>query len=605
MILDIDIDGLGVIDRASLPLGPGFTALTGETGAGKTMVVSALGLLLGGRAASGIVRAGRDRAVVEGRWEVPAEGPIADRVAALGGELEVGAADDSAELLVVRQVTAEGRSKAWLGGRSAPASALQASAEELVAIHGQSDQLRLRSEAAQRAALDAFGGEPVAAARAAVEAAWTDRSEAVAERDRIRGAEAERAREAERLREAVDAIEPIDPQPGEDDAVMAKIERLSNRESIRRDVAAANAVLRGDEADPAAPSVLELMQQAVAMLDRARQADPSLDGLADSLSEARYLIDDLVLRCSGYLDGLDQDGVGELPALDERMAQLADLKRRFGPGLDDVIGLYADAGQRLLELEGDTERLAELDRAAAEAEERLEAAAAELTALRRDAAERLAARVSDELAALAMPDALLRIDLAEAEEIRSHGRDRIAFLLRPHPGADPAPIGTAASGGELSRIMLALEVALADANPVPTFVFDEVDSGVGGAAAIEIGRRLRALSEHAQVIVVTHLAQVAAFATNHLRIEKASDGEVTSSSIRRLEGAERTAEIARLLSGLSSSESGHAHAEELLALAAGAGDPASGQAPQAHEPATEPDVEPDTARAPRKRTREG
>lgn len=565
MILDLDIDGLGVIERAALPLGPGFTAITGETGAGKTMVVSALGLLLGGRANPAQVRAGAGKAVVEGRWSVPAQGRVAELVEAAGGELE--GEGDERELLLSRQVTAEGRSRAWAGGRGTAAGTLQELAAELVAIHGQSDQLRLRTEQAQRRALDAFAGEGLLAVLAEVDAAWRERADARAELDAIRGAEDARAREAEDLRAAVAAIEPVDPQPGEDDAVMAKIERLSNREAIRRDVGGASAILRGDDSEPDAPNVLGLLADARAALDRARSADPAVGGAAESLIEATFAVDDVALRLASYLDDLEQDGVGELPLLDERMGLLADLKRRFGPTLDDVIVTYSSAGERLLELDGDGERLAALEARVEAATARLEESASRLTALRQEAAERLGARVSEELAALAMPHARLAIEVAEADEIRAHGRDRIDFRLRPHPGADPAPIGKAASGGELSRIMLALEVALADANPVPTLVFDEVDAGVGGAAAIEIGRRLRALSEHAQVIVVTHLAQVAAFATNHLRIEKSVDGEVTSSSIERLEGEARTEEIARLLSGLAQSESGHAHADELLRLA--------------------------------------
>lgn len=579
MIGDIEIRGLGVIEHAELPLGPGFTAITGETGAGKTMIVTALGMLLGGRAQSGTVRRGASKAVVEGRWIVPAVGEIAGVVDEAGGELdEIGGTGNGgsglAELLVSRQLSGgDGRSRARLGGASVPATVLAELGERLVAVHGQSDQLRLKGEAAQRAALDAFGGPTLLAARDRVAEAWRLERDRRRDLDLLVAAHDERSREAAALREAIGEIEPVDPSPGEDAAVAQRLERLEHREEIRRLVTEAHAMLRGaEESGPASPpSAAELLDGARGRIDRAAGHDQALDSAAAALVEVRYGLDDAVMRLGGYLDNLEVEGIGELDALNERLAALVHLTRRYGPTLDDVIRTYQDAGVRLLELDGDDDRIERLRVEAAAARDELEAAAAELSALRRAAADDLGARVTAELAALAMPNARLSVEATTADAIGEGGRDRIAFLLQPHPGADPAPIQKGASGGELSRVMLALEVVLASANPVPTLVFDEVDAGVGGAAAIEIGKRLRRLSAHAQVIVVTHLAQVAAFATNHIQIEKSSDGEVTTSSIRALEGESRTAEIARLLSGLHSSDTGRAHAEELLRLAAAEG----------------------------------
>lgn len=568
MILDVEIRALGVIDRAELPLGPGFTAITGETGAGKTMVVTALGLLLGGRAASGTVRSGAERAVVEGRWRIEGGGPAAELVAEAGGEtepLEGGAA----ELLVSRQIGArDGRSRARLGGASVPAAQLGRLGELLVAVHGQNDQIRLRGEQAQREALDAFGGPELAAARRRLAGRHAEAERLRGELERLREDREARAREAEELRQALERIEPVDPQPGEDAELSARIERLDHREQLRAAAALAHAALRGREhAAEHAPAAVELVQRAAEELERAARSDGELEELAALVRDLGYAAEDAALRLAGYMDSLDTEGVGELETLHERLASLNALMRRYGPSLEDVLRMRAAAAERLLELDGDDDRIDALGSDLAAAETALAESAEQLTRLRRTAAARLAEEVTGELAQLAMPDARLLVEVEPAGRVLRHGGDRIAFLLRPHPGSEPGPIARTASGGELSRVMLALEVVLAGANPVPTFVFDEVDAGVGGAAAIEIGRRLRRLARSAQVVVVTHLAQLAAFADNHVRIRKTSDGEVTSSSIRRLDEQERLVEISRLLSGLSESGTAHAHARELLEMA--------------------------------------
>lgn len=566
MIEEMRLRGLGVIAEATLPIGPGFTAITGETGAGKTMVVTGLGLLLGQRADSGAVRADADQAEVAGVWIVPQEGPVADRVQDAGGSLEPLPGTD-AELYVGRTIGREGRSRATVGGRTAPAGVLADLAEELVVVHGQSDQLRLRSAPAQRTALDRFGGAPVADALAAYRDAW----------DRWRALDAElvtlttdreaRIAEADALREALAAIAEAAPQPGEDVELAQRAERLAHVEELRAAAATAREAL-SSELD--AVDVSALTGEARRALARAGERDPVLAQLGEQLAELGYRASEIAVELSGYLADLDETGPQELDAVEERRALLGTLVRRHGaPGggtLDDVIRLAETGAARLAEFEGDDDRVAELTAERDAAASALDETAAALTAARTSAAERLGALVTAELAALAMPDATLTVAVSPATP-GAEGRDEVALLLAPHAGAEPRPVARSASGGELSRVMLAIEVVIASTHPVPTFVFDEVDAGIGGAAAIEVGRRLARLAETSQVIAVTHLAQVAAFAGNHLSVVKESDGSVTASSVQRLAGAQREAEMARLLSGLADSSTALEHARELLELA--------------------------------------
>ena len=562
MIEELGIRDLGVIAEATLPRGSGFTAVTGETGAGKTMVVTALGLLLGARSDAGAVRSGAKQAWVEGRWLVPDEGPIADRVAETGGEVEAG------ELLLGRSVSSEGRSRAVVGGRSAPVGVLGELGGELVVVHGQADQQRLRSAAAQREALDRFAGPPLHEALEAYRAAFATWRADAAELARLREAHDARAREAEALRADLDDVETADPQPGEDAELAERADRLSNLEELRVAAAQARALVSADEVVDDAPDSVTLVEAARRHLDKVVGHAPALAPIAEALTNAGFLLADAAAELAGYLAGLDADGARELEVVQERRAVLAALTRRHGGSLDDVIAFRRDGGLRLVELDGDDERIGELDAAVVVLEAEVDRLATRLTELRTEAAARLADAVTRELAALAMPDAALSVSLELNDEPTANGRDQVAILLRPHPGTEPRPVARGASGGELSRVMLAIEVVIAGTDPVPTFVFDEVDAGVGGAAAIEIGRRLARLAERSQVIVVTHLAQVAAFATNHLSVVKGTDGAVTASSVRQLTGVEREAEMARLLSGLSDSESGLAHARELLEIAA-------------------------------------
>lgn len=558
MIEEMRLRDLGVIAEATLPIGAGFTAITGETGAGKTMVVTGLGLLLGQRADFSAVRAGASQASVAGVWVVPSTGAVAERVADAGGELEA-IDDDTSELYLSRSITAEGRSRASVGGVKAPASVLSDLADNLVVVHGQSDQLRLRSASAQRDALDRFGGESIARAAEAYRDAYTRFTALELRIAEITEHQGARLAEAAHLRGVLADIEQADPQPGEDEELAQRAERLANAEDLR--IAAATAHESLSSEDDAA-DVLALIAEARRALERA--ADPALTTLAEQLADLSYRATDIAQELSAYLADLDESGPHELATVEERRAVLGALVRSHG-SLAAAIDLLSTGSARLAELDDDP---GTLERLAAERETlavELDACAAALTTARTKAAARLGKAVTAELRELALPDARLEVEVAPAVGTMN-GRDDVTILLAPHPGASPRPVAKSASGGELSRVMLAIEVVMSASDPVPTFVFDEVDAGIGGAAAIEVGRRLARLAETSQVIAVTHLAQVAAFANNHLSVVKQSDGSVTASSVRNLHGAERDAEMARLLSGMADSEAALAHARELLAL---------------------------------------
>ncbi|WP_150959150.1 DNA repair protein RecN [Microbacterium testaceum] len=558
MIEEMRLRDLGVIADATLPIGRGFTAITGETGAGKTMVVTGLGLLLGQRADSGAVRKGAAQAAVEGVWLVPEEGAVAARVREAGGDVEpVGGG--SAELYLGRTVSSEGRGRATVGGRTAPAGVLADLADDLVVVHGQSDQLRLKSSSAQRDALDRFGGEPVVTARSAYRAAWDTWRALDAELTTLTADRDDRAREAEQLRSAIAEIEAAAPVAGEEEELARRAERLANAEDLRIAAVTAHAALSNEDGSP---DVVTLLAEARRALERISGSDEALAAIGELVADLGYRATDASVALSGYLADLDESGPHELAAVDERRGVLAGLARTHG-SIDAAIALLETGSARLVELDDDGDRIERLQTQRDAAATALDAAAEALTAARREAAERLGAAVTEELHALALPDARLTVDVAPAPPA-GHGRDEVSILLAPHPGADPRPVSRGASGGELSRVMLAIEVVIAAVDPVPTFVFDEVDAGIGGAAAIEVGRRLARLAESSQVIAVTHLAQVAAFAGNHLTVVKGNDGAVTASSVRRLDGAEREAEMARLLSGLSDSDAALTHARELL-----------------------------------------
>lgn len=560
MIEEIWIRSLGVIGDARLPLGPGFTAITGETGAGKTMVVTALGLLLGERADASVVRGGSNQAVVEGRWIVDPEGAVAERARDAGGDL------DGPELILARSVSIEGRSRAIIGGRTTPVGVLNELGQQLVVVHGQSDQVRLRSASAQREALDRFAGAELSGVLADYQDAYRAWQSTQGELDVLVAEQDRRSREADELRIAMGEIELVSPVRGEDAELAERADRLTNREDLRLAARQAQELMSSETADDGA-DVLALLDTARRSLEKVLVHDPALQPITEALHNATILGTEISAQLSRYLSDLDTDSGRELEVVQERRAQLGTLTRKYGGDLDQVVDYLESGSGRLLELDNDSDRITALRAQVDAHRDRVVSLAARLSEIRRTAAQHLAEGVTAELAALAMANARLIVDVQDRQDYSQGGKDHVSILLQPHPGSEPLPLSKGGSGGELSRVMLAIEVVIAANDPVPTFIFDEVDAGVGGASAIEIGRRLAQLSRNAQVIVVTHLAQVAAFATNHLRVLKDNDGYVSASSIQQLEGEQRIVEMARLLSGLPDSESGLAHARELIAMA--------------------------------------
>ncbi|WP_147258949.1 DNA repair protein RecN [Pseudonocardia hierapolitana] len=575
MLAEMRIQGLGVIDDATLELDPGLTVLTGETGAGKTMVVTGLSLLGGGRAEASRVAGGARRAVVEGRFTADA--------AALAVADEVGAdADEDGTLIAIRTVSADGRSRAHLGGRSVPAGVLSRLAEATLAVHGQNDQLRLLRPAEQRALLDRFAGDAVAGPLEryrAVRAEWQRVAAELAER---RDGARRLAQEADMLRHGLTEIEAVDPRPAEDVELVDLARRLAAADDLREAATAAQVALVGaDEGDPDAPAALALIGDARHRL--AASGDPELAALDARLGEALALLGDVGTELTAYLDKLDADPE-RLAQVLARQAELKALTRKYAADIDGVLAWADAARERLAGLDTSDEALAALAARRDELAAELAGHAQAVTAARTEAATRLAAGATAELAGLAMRDARLQVSVTPREAGRdapdalqvggallqagTDGVDEVELRLVAHAGATPQPLHKGASGGELSRVMLALEVALAGADPVPTMVFDEVDAGVGGRAAVEIGRRLARLAARHQVIVVTHLPQVAAYADRHLVVDKtARDNGATRSSVRTLAEPDRIVELARMLAGLDHTDTGRAHAEELLAAA--------------------------------------
>src|SRR6266851_2649047 len=473
-------------------------------------------------------------------------------------------------LVLSRSVSTEGRSRAFAGGHSVPVSLLQVLADDLVAVHGQSQQ-QLLKPGRQREALDRFAGPELAAALSDYRRVFNRHRAVREELESLTHAERERAAETDALRFGLAEVEAVSPVAGEDTALIAEEEKLANADALHAAATTAHEALLGD---PAAASVdgsdaVTLLGAAGRALEAVRAHDAVLAGLANRLSEATYLVSDVAGELASYTESLDSDPA-RLAAVQERRAALGRLIRAYGAASGDVAAVLdwaKQAGSRLAELEGDDDKISAL--AEEEAALRAEVAerAGQLTALRSAAAGRFAAEVTAELTALAMPHASLTAAVSELDAPGPYGADDVEIRLAAHPGAPPLPLNKGASGGELSRVMLAIEVVFAGADPVPTFVFDEVDAGVGGKAAVEVGRRLARLARTSQVVVVTHLPQVAAFADRQLVVRKADDGSVTRSGVTVLNEAERRRELARMLAGLEESELGQAHADELLQAA--------------------------------------
>ncbi|WP_203335414.1 DNA repair protein RecN [Nocardioides limicola] len=581
MIEEIRITGLGVIDSSTLELGPGLTVITGETGAGKTMVVTALGLLLGGRADSQMVRNESAGARVEGVVATAGLDDFARAVDEAGGTIE----DD--RVLLARNISTAGRSRAFVGGAAVPASMLADIAEPLVAVHGQSDQHRLLRARTQRHALDRFAGEALATVLGRFRATYDALMTAERELADVVATARERAREADLLRFGLGEIEAVDPQPGEDVELAAEETRLGHSDTLR---AAAEQAREALSSDSDAPDALGAVAAARSLLEGVRDHDAEAAELADRVKEVNYLLADVAADVASYASRIDSDPA-RLAAVSARRAALLSLTRKYGDTVTAVLDWSRESAERLLDLDNTDSRIAELTHQCRTLRAEVADLGAELTALRLAAAAALAAQVTDELTLLAMPHARFEVRVtqqpAPAPEdpigpgapvlvgdrwlrFAGHGMDDVELLLAANAGSDPLPLHKGASGGELSRVMLGLEVALAGTGEVPTFVFDEVDAGVGGRAAIEIGRRLAALARSAQVLVVTHLPQVAAFADRHVVVHKSSDGTVTTSGLTVLDDAARERELSRMLAGLDDSETALAHARELLEAAASA-----------------------------------
>jgi DNA repair protein RecN (Recombination protein N) len=555
MINEIYIRDLGVIREARLPFKSGLNVLTGETGAGKTMVLTALGLLLGERSDAAAVRFGSNQALVEGRWSGLPSG-VATRVQDAGATLE----DD--ELLANRTVSNEGKSRASLGGVSVPVGLLGEIGNQLVVVHGQSDQIRLKSAAAQREALDLFA--QIFELLADYREQYNSYKKAEQNLNLVLSNKAANAAELSDLLSDLEEIEKIAPKPGEDVELADLANRLSNVEALRAAAVTAHEALSSEQDQP---DVNLLIAAARRSLEQQSSNDSTLNELAQRLQELGYQAADVAGQLASYIASLDGDSELSLDEIQSRRAQLNVLLRKHGPTLENVFEFSEAASKRVLELDDSDERVEQLRAEIASSLSLASKLAEEISARRLEAAVRLSNEVNQELAGLAMAGAQLVVEVTAQEDLGPHGKDQVSLMLRSYAGSEPRPISKGASGGELSRIMLALEVVLAKGLATPTFIFDEVDAGVGGAAAIEVGKRLARLSKDAQVIVVTHLAQVAAFADNHLRVLKSSAGDVTESDVETLSGEAREAELARMLSGLSDSATAREHAIELMSLA--------------------------------------
>ncbi len=549
MISSLTIRNIGVISSAELQLGKGFTALTGETGAGKTMVLTALGLLMGERADTGRVRTGEKQLFVEGVIDL--ENPeLIKRLEELGAEIEAG------ELIVNRSVSSEGRSRAALGGASVPVSQLEEIFEELVAVHGQSEQLKLRSNSAQREALDGFSPE-IASALALYQQVFAQYRELSARLERMRSASEADQFKLERIRDRLSQIEKTAPLAGELEELSEQIERLSNVESLREAAVRAREALSSDDSLAAG----ELVGVARKALET--QNDPILVDLYQRLGEIGSLLSEANVDLSSYLSQLEADPE-RLNQLLGRKAELVSLERSLGASVEELLESVPALQAELLELDSSDEQVERLEMQLEATLSQAGLAARELTAARTKAAQQVSELVTQELTQLAMGGSRFEIAITPLTDLELSGMDRVEFQLASHLGAEPRPLAKGASGGELSRIMLALELVLASERTVPTMVFDEVDAGVGGQAALELAKRLKKLSESTQVIVVTHLAQVAALADHQIRVSKDSSGDITITSVAELSPAEREVEIARMLSGNPDSESAISHAKELL-----------------------------------------
>ncbi len=557
MLIELRVRNLAVIRELSLELEGGLNVLTGETGAGKSILVGALGLLLGERASSDAVRVGADRAVVEGVFDLSDLPAVRERVASAGFDLE-----DGSLLLLRREVLAEGRSRGWVNGSPATAGSIGELGRSLVDFHGQHEHQTLLRGPEQRRILDTFAGADEVAAEVArlhgeaVELA--ERREARRARLRELGERADFVRF--QLREIEEARI---SSPEEDREVQETLARLEHAEELARGATAVHEQLySGDGA------VSEQVAEAREVLGRLARFDPELEGFRADAEEILHRVTELGRSMEGYASRVEVD-----PERTESLRRRADLlfrlRRKFGPELEDVLRTADRLARELDEVEGADAEDEAAEARLAELRGRLADRAAVLSALRAEGARELARRVEAVFPELGLPGGVFRAELDPLPEIGSGGGERVRFLVSLNPGFDPQPLAKIASGGELSRVMLALKSILAHEDAVPTLVFDEVDAGVGGTVAIGVAEKLRQVAARHQVFVITHLPQVASRGERHLHVEKREADGVVETSIRRLEGPERISEIARMLGGDPGSGASRLHAEELLASGGG------------------------------------
>lgn len=539
MLRELHVRDLALIEEAWLDLGPGMTVLTGETGAGKTVLVGALKLLLGERADATSVRSGAAEALVEGRFEV-----------------------DGEERSARRRVSADGRSRCYLDGEMATVSGLAEALGPLVDLHGQHDHQTLLHASRHAALFDRFAGTAAAEALARYRVAFAAHAAAAADRDALGEALRDRDGRVSQLRFLVEEVGAVGPLPGEDAGIAERLPRLRHGEKLTGAASAAWAALAGEA------GATDASGEALGALRRVDGVDPVLDALASELAEADALLADVAARLRDYGEGVDYDPAA-LNEAEARLAALSTLKRKYGPLLEDVLEAADRAARELADLDCGDEALVRAEARVCEADAEVRAAADALAGARAAAAPGFEQRLADAARDLAMPSVRFEVSrqAVPREAWTADGPERLEFLYSPAAGEPARPLARIASGGEISRVMLALKGVLGEADPVGVLVFDEIDAGIGGATAIAVGRRLKALSSGRQVLVITHLAQVAAFADGHLVVERGDADGRASTSVREASGESRVEELARMLSG-SDSDVSLAHARELLAAAA-------------------------------------
>ena len=566
---EISIRNLGIIDQSTLELGSGLNVLTGETGAGKTMILTALALVLGGKSDSALVRTGSERLIASAQFSLPTiTADLREIAENSGSDISDGS------LILTRTVNSDGKSKAVAGGTTVPAATLANFADQLVEIHGQAANHQIVKPARQRELLDRYAGAKLSAALATYQGEFASYNDLKARIKAALDSASKRDREIGDLEEFLQGWQKLKAVRGEYSETTNQIARLSSVEDLRAASAGATEALT-DETSGA----LTVLGAARRFLDLAKGKDSKLDEIATSIAEAFFLIDDAAREIATYLTALEADP-GKLDSLQSRKAEINSFLKKYGSSGsadEDLVLLAArakGAKEVIADLNGGEDRIRELQAELSAIKKNLVASAKNLTEIRTSASLSLSRAVTSEIAALAMPHTIFSIAITSADyngslkesDFTNLGCDEVAMQIQGHIGAPLIALGKGASGGEMSRIMLALEVVLAQTHPVGTYIFDEVDAGVGGKAAIEVGRRLAALAKHTQVIVVTHLPQVAAWADTHFVVKKSSDGSISQSDVTKLEDRARVEEIARMLAGLEGSASAQEHAAELLAL---------------------------------------